>query len=355
MEEDLWLEILSQFGVLPTAYSFGDSSSEDVMNWRAQSIQMKSDKRVPNIGVGPIEDVFVSQLASALAVSISDKLGIHQTLSEMSQWGADPKRSICSWNYGASDSSASGMCNTTRIVWSWLFYHYLNNYMFDLEVFYYIVGTWLHENGGFHIVHETGGSKKSYAPYYGRDIVHTTHKAAYKIAGDLTGIDLVTEPDLISQPSVATLIAVDMGWYGWNSGLAIYTAMYGKGFVAGSDVSQSTFDEYGPLMQVYVKARRAINGTNKRLKVAKGALMITAVLHPMLKQLRSELDKLDYQSSAFTGYFGDDLLPSSIVSAPDIAFAVIRMKGRLSKLISNFEEKYSDYEKEAISHSVLYK
>jgi len=70
-----------------------------------------------------------------------------------------------------------------------------------------------HETGGYKWSHELGkGRGMGYSggsQYYGRGYIQLTHDYNYKKYGDKLGLDLVTNPDLASQPDVAAKIAVE--------------------------------------------------------------------------------------------------------------------------------------------------
>lgn len=89
---------------------------------------------------------------------------------------------------------------------------------------------------------------KSYYPYYGRDITHTTWVYNYQKVKDFTGIDVVTNPDLIGQMPLAAEVAITFMLKGWYTGKKL------------SDYFNDTKEDA-------LNARRIINGLDCAEKV----------------------------------------------------------------------------------------
>ena len=95
-----------------------------------------------------------------------------------------------------------------------------------------------------------------YYPYYGRGLPQTTWKENYKKLGDLIGIDLVSNPDLLldwKYAVPATFVAMEIG---------LYTGKKLSDYIDEQDESDS--EDY----KEYKQARRIINGTDKADKIA---------------------------------------------------------------------------------------
>jgi predicted chitinase len=80
----------------------------------------------------------------------------------------------------------------------------------------YILATAKHESDNFNTLEEYGGKntaiKNGYegADYFGRGFVQLTHKSNYQKYADKTGLDLVGNPDLLSQDkNLAAYVLVD--------------------------------------------------------------------------------------------------------------------------------------------------
>lgn len=113
----------------------------------------------------------------------------------------------------------------------------------------YILATIYHETGKtMQPVKEFGGEAylkgKPYYHYYGRDLVQTTWLKNYERVKEFSGIDVVSEPDLIGQMPLAAKVAITFMSKGWYTGRKL------------SDYFSDTIsDPYN--------ARRIINGTDK--------------------------------------------------------------------------------------------
>lgn len=119
----------------------------------------------------------------------------------------------------------------------------------DLRWLAYILGTVFHETGQtMNPVTEYGGQKylksKKYYPYYGRDLVQTTWLENYKKVKEFTGIDVVTNPDLISDPNIAAKVAIEF---------------MNKGYYTGKKLS----DYFNSTTEDWFHARRIINGLDR--------------------------------------------------------------------------------------------
>ena len=88
-----------------------------------------------------------------------------------------------------------------------------------------------------------------YFPYYGRGYVQLTHQFNYQKYEPITGLDLVSEPDLAMQPEASLTILVD----GFKHGR--FTTRFLEEFV--NDTATD-----------YVSARTCINGWDKASTIA---------------------------------------------------------------------------------------
>lgn len=122
----------------------------------------------------------------------------------------------------------------------------------DLRWLAYILATVFHETGKkMQPVKEFGGEtylkSKKYYPYYGRDLVQTTWKANYEKVKAFTGIDVVSDPDLIS--TIAPKVAIEF---------------MNKGYYTGKKLS----DYFNEKKEDWVNARKIINGMDRADLVA---------------------------------------------------------------------------------------
>ena len=131
------------------------------------------------------------------------------------------------------------------------------------------------------------------APYwregwFGRGYVQLTHKANYIKAGNKLGVDLVNNPDMALQPTIAAMILVRGCSEGWFTGKHL--------------------DEYLP--GDYIGARRVVNGTDRAVSIAKIAATFEAALltkpeskppslHPPIASPRTWLSALIEMIKAF--------------------------------------------------------
>jgi putative chitinase len=118
----------------------------------------------------------------------------------------------------------------------------------------YILATVYHETAKqFQPIKEKGGQaylmKKAYYPYYGRDLVQTTWKANYEKVKKFTGIDVVTNPDLIADLKTAAAVAIEFMNKGWYTGKKLVHYFNDK-------------------VDDPINARRIINGTDKAELIA---------------------------------------------------------------------------------------
>jgi peptidoglycan hydrolase-like protein with peptidoglycan-binding domain len=88
-----------------------------------------------------------------------------------------------------------------------------------------------------------------YYPYYGRGYVQLTWDYNYRFYSDLTGLDLISDPDLVMRPDVALFVIVHGMKHGTFTGLSL-----------DDFTSTSAFD--------FVGARQIINGTDKDVEIA---------------------------------------------------------------------------------------
>lgn len=84
--------------------------------------------------------------------------------------------------------------------------------------------------------------------FFGRGYVQLTHEANYRKAGQKLGLDLVRQPELALQPSIAAHILVRGMMEGWFTGKKL------------SDYIGDRAD--------YVNARRIVNGTDRAVMIA---------------------------------------------------------------------------------------
>ncbi len=87
----------------------------------------------------------------------------------------------------------------------------------------YIYATIYHETGRkMQPVKEFGSEaylrSKPYYPFYGRDLCQTTHSYNYQKVKDFSGIDVVSNPDLIGQMPLAAKVAITFMQKGWYTG-----------------------------------------------------------------------------------------------------------------------------------------
>lgn len=113
----------------------------------------------------------------------------------------------------------------------------------------YILATVFHETARkMQPVKEFGSEaylrSKTYYPYYGRDLVQTTWKANYEKVKNFTGIDVVTNPELVGQMPLAATVAVIFMQKGWYTGKKLSNYF-----------NESVSDP--------INARRIINGKDK--------------------------------------------------------------------------------------------
>lgn len=123
---------------------------------------------------------------------------------------------------------------------------------------------------------EIGGEDAAYAPYYGRDFVHTTHKDNYAKFEKIVGVPLVAQPARIAELDVATTVMFEGMLNGMFTGKAL------KHFDYQSDASIR-------------KARSIINGDN-RYPASKGSGFVDlgAELVWVFKQFRAALRFMEY-------------------------------------------------------------
>lgn len=95
---------------------------------------------------------------------------------------------------------------------------------------------------------------KAYYPYYGRDLCQTTWKVNYEKVKKFTGIDVVTNPDLIGQQPLAAKVCVKFMTSGW------YT-------------TKKLSDYFNDTKEDWINARRIINGTDKAQDIANYAVI----------------------------------------------------------------------------------
>lgn len=125
-------------------------------------------------------------------------------------------------------------------------------YLDDYRHASYMLATVKHETGHtFMPVSEIGGSKRSYAPYYGRGYVQITHQSNYKRFGGYIGLDLVGEPDYAKDPETAYMIM--------SIGLLLDSKQSFTGKTLWNYIYGDECD--------YYNARKCINGLDKAQKI----------------------------------------------------------------------------------------
>jgi hypothetical protein len=118
----------------------------------------------------------------------------------------------------------------------------------------YILATVFHESDKrMQPVKELGGEtylkSKPYYPYYGRDLVQTTWITNYQKVKNVTGIDVVNNPQLIGQMPLSATVAVLFMTKGWYTG-------------------KKLADYFNDTKEDWFNARRIINGTDKASLIA---------------------------------------------------------------------------------------
>lgn len=118
----------------------------------------------------------------------------------------------------------------------------------------YILATVYHETGKrIQPVRELGGEaylkKKKYYPWYGRDLVQTTWEHNYLKVKEHTGVDVISDPELIGQMPLAAEVAVLFMVNGWYTG-------------------KSLADYFSDTETDPENARRIINGKDKAKLIA---------------------------------------------------------------------------------------
>lgn len=118
----------------------------------------------------------------------------------------------------------------------------------------YVLGTVFHESAStMQPVKERGGDaylkSKSYYPYYGRDLVQTTWLRNYQRVKDFSGIDVVTNPDLIGQMPLAAKVAIHFMIHGFYTG-------------------KKLSDFFNASEESWINARKIINGLDRAFLVA---------------------------------------------------------------------------------------
>jgi len=124
----------------------------------------------------------------------------------------------------------------------------------DLRWLAYVLATVYHETAEtMQPVKEYGGEKylksKKYYPYYGRDLCQTTWIYNYQKVKDFSGIDVVSNPDLIGQMPLAAKVAIEFMVHGWYTGKKLQ-------------------DYFNSVKEDYVNARKIINGLDKAELIA---------------------------------------------------------------------------------------
>lgn len=127
----------------------------------------------------------------------------------------------------------------------------------------YILATVYHEAKFNLAIREIGrGKGKAYGKpdpvtghiYYGRGPVQITWKENYKKLGDLLGVDLVKNPDMVLQPEIGVIV--------------LFEGMYRGISKRGDFTGVSLEDYFTTTKEDPVNARRIVNGTDKASTIA---------------------------------------------------------------------------------------
>lgn len=123
----------------------------------------------------------------------------------------------------------------------------------DIRQLGYVLATIYHETGRkMQPVKEYGNEaylrSKKYFPFYGRDLVQTTWKHNYEKVKNFSGIDVVSNPELIGQMPLSAQVAI--------------TFMI-KGYYTGKKLS----DYFNDTKEDAFNARRIINGVDCAEKI----------------------------------------------------------------------------------------
>lgn len=118
----------------------------------------------------------------------------------------------------------------------------------------YVYATTFHETGATMLpIKERGSEKylksKKYWPWIGRGFVQLTHQSNYKFAGEMLGIDLLTDPNKAMEPTIAAKILVSGMMEGWFT-------------------SKKLHDYINETRCDYIQARRIINILDKAELIA---------------------------------------------------------------------------------------
>lgn len=143
----------------------------------------------------------------------------------------------------------------------------LNEYKFSTPQYAYILATVFHETNGcmkpvkeaYYMGEDWRKKNLKYYPYYGRDFVHTTWRENYLKFSKVVGVDLVANPDKISDINIALKIMLHGFYYGTFTGKKI------------SDYIASD-------RKNYVLARKCINGQDKAQLIASYANIFENIL-----------------------------------------------------------------------------
>lgn len=108
--------------------------------------------------------------------------------------------------------------------------------------------------------------KLRYYPYYGRGLPQLTWEENYRKASEVTGLDLVKNPDLALIPEVSVRLLFDGMERGWFTGKDLDDYI--------DDVDEDDDED----LREYANARRIVNGTDKQVEIGKLALMFERAL-----------------------------------------------------------------------------
>lgn len=105
-----------------------------------------------------------------------------------------------------------------------------------------------------------------YYPWHGRGLIQTTWERNYKVMGDLIGVDLTKDPDMLLE---------------WEYALpALFIGME-KGIYTGkklSDYIDNIDEDDKEDLREFANARRIVNGTDKQVAIGELALKFEAAL-----------------------------------------------------------------------------
>lgn len=145
----------------------------------------------------------------------------------------------------------------------------LNMLAYIMATAYWETGkTFAHVEEGFYLGSRAESFQRGlrYAPYHGRGWSQLTWDYNYKKAGDMLGIDLVSNPDLALIPENSSAIL----FWGMTTG-----AFTGKSMADYIDTKDESDQED---LREFANARRVVNGTDRQVEIGKIALTFERAL-----------------------------------------------------------------------------